>query len=398
MKVITRTIWILSLISLFADIASEMLYPVMPVYLKSIGFSVLLIGILEGVAEATAGFSKGYFGKLSDALGKRIPFIRGGYLMSAISKPMMGIFIYPYWIFLSRTMDRMGKGLRTSARDAMLSDESTLENKGKVFGFHRSMDTFGAVIGPIGALIFLYFNPGSYRMMFFIAFIPGLIGVLLTLLLKEKEIPGTANITWDKKKSFFSFLLYWKSSTPEYKKITIGFFAFALINSSDIFLLLMIKMITGSDEKVILLYILYNLVYALSSFPMGIVADKIGFRKSFIIGLFIFAIVYSGMALKPDLIIIFALFFLYGIYASATESISKAWISNIADKKEVATAIGFYNGLNSICYLIASSLAGFLWYSFNPEMMFIFSSAGAVIIAIYFIMNKFNPTERLEVR
>ena len=139
----------------------------MPVYLKSIGFSVVLIGILEGVAEATAGLSKGYFGKLSDLSGKRVPFVRLGYAFSALSKPMMAIFIYPLWIFFARTIDRFGKGIRTGARDAMLSDEATPQTKGKVFGFHRSMDTVGAVIGPSLALLYLYFHPQDYKNTFF---------------------------------------------------------------------------------------------------------------------------------------------------------------------------------------------------------------------------------------
>src|SRR6476659_6883211 len=142
-KRITRTVWILSFISLLTDVASEMLYPVMPIYLKSIGFSVLLIGILEGIAEATAGLSKGYFGKLSDHVGRRAPFIRLGYTLSALSKPMMAAFVYPVWIFLARTIDRLGKGIRTGARDALLSDEASAATKARVFGFHRSMDTAG---------------------------------------------------------------------------------------------------------------------------------------------------------------------------------------------------------------------------------------------------------------
>ncbi len=133
----------------------------MPVYLKSIGFSVVLIGILEGVAEATAGLSKGYFGKRSDASGKRVPFVQAGYTLSAISKPMLAFFVYPLWIFFSRTIDRLGKGLRTGARDAILSDEAVAETKGKVFGFHRSMDTMGAVLGPLFALIYLILSPGK---------------------------------------------------------------------------------------------------------------------------------------------------------------------------------------------------------------------------------------------
>src|SRR3954464_11178614 len=141
MRVLNRTVWILSLVSLFADIASEMLYPVIPVYLKEIGFSVLLIGILEGVANFTSGLSKGYFGKMSDEKGLRLPFVKTGYLLSAISKPMMAFFIYPLWIFFARTIDRLGKGLRTAARDALLSQNATPETKARVFGFHRAMDT-----------------------------------------------------------------------------------------------------------------------------------------------------------------------------------------------------------------------------------------------------------------
>src|SRR4249919_1630514 len=160
MKYLTRTIWILSLISLLTDVASEMLYPIMPIYLKSIGFSVLLIGILEGIAEATAGLSKGYFGKLSDNSRKRVPFVQLGYALSALSKPMMAVFVYPAWIFLARTVDRLGKGIRTGARDALLSDEATPATKGRVFGFHRSMDTLGAVAGPALALLYLHFYPG----------------------------------------------------------------------------------------------------------------------------------------------------------------------------------------------------------------------------------------------
>ena len=187
MRLINRTVVILSVVSLFADIASEMIYPVVPVYLKEIGFSVLLIGILEGVAEFTSGISKGYFGKLSDEKGVRLPFIKAGYFFSAISKPMMAILVYPLWIFFARTIDRFGKGLRTAARDALLSQQSTKETKASVFGFHRAMDTVGAAIGPIIALVFLYFFPKKYSSLFYFAFIPGIIAVLLIFLLKEKK-------------------------------------------------------------------------------------------------------------------------------------------------------------------------------------------------------------------
>ncbi len=357
----------------------------MPIYLKSIGFSVLLIGVLEGLAEATAGLSKGYFGKLSDLSGKRVPFVRAGYMLSSISKPMMGILIYPVWIFLARTIDRLGKGIRTSARDAILSEETTPENKGKVFGFHRAMDTFGAVLGPVFALIYLYYYPENYRTLFFIAFIPAVTGVLFTFLLRDKGT-ATQNITAGGK-NFFSFLNYWKDSDAKYKKLVTGLFLFTLLNSSDIFLLLMVKNLGFTDDKVIFVYIFYNLIYALSSFPIGILADKIGFKNNFIIGLVLFAFVYGSMALNPGIGFLLFLFFCYGLYASSTEGVSKAWITNISKKKDTATALGFYSGLNSLFSLIASSLAGWLWFSFNPKVMFIFSSAGTIIVIFYFIFN-----------
>ncbi|MFZ1847567.1 MAG: MFS transporter [Saprospiraceae bacterium] len=382
MKYITRTVWVLSLVSLFTDAASEMLYPIMPIYLKSIGFSIVLIGILEGFAEATAGFSKGYFGKLSDNAGKRIPFVQIGYAFSAISKPMMAIFIYPIWIFFARTIDRFGKGIRTGARDALLSDEATSETKGQVFGFHRSMDTLGAVIGPSLALIYLYFYPQDYKTLFFIAFIPGLLAVLASFFLKEKvrNVVKPKSIT-----PFFSFLNYWKVCPPEYRKLVIGLLAFTLFNSSDIFLLLKAKQSGLNDTMVIGVYIFYNLIYALFAFPIGIIADKVGLKNIFVIGLILFSLVYLGMSANTNLYLFFVLFFLYGIYASATEGISKAWISNITDKKDTATAIGTFSGLQSICAMIASSLAGIIWFKFGGAITFLITAIATIFVVLYIL-------------
>lgn len=360
--------------------ASEMLYPIMPIYLKEIGFSIFLIGILEGFVEAFAGLSKGYFGKLSDIKGKRVPFVQLGYSLSAISKPLLALFVYPVWIFFARTIDRLGKGIRTSARDALLSDEATVETKAKVFGFHRSMDTLGAVIGPLLALLYLYFYPKDYKTLFLIAFIPGVLAVFSSFLLKEKR-----NTEHNQKQTtnFFSFLNYWKESHPNYRKLVIGLLAFALINSSDVFLLLKVKQSGLDDTLVITLYIFYNLVYALSAFPLGILADKMGLKKIFISGLILFSVVYFGIAINNNLYMFFGLFFLYGLFAAATEGISKAWISNISNKKETATAIGTYTSLQSICSLIASSLTGFIWWKFGAVVAFSFIGTGTVLVIIY---------------
>jgi MFS family permease len=398
-RILTRTILLVSMVSLFTDIASEMLYPILPVYLKSIGFSVLLIGILEGMAEATAGVSKGYFGHLSDATGKRVPFIRFGYTLSALSKPMMAILTFPVWIFFARTVDRLGKGIRTSARDAMLSEETTKEHKGKVFGFHRSMDTLGAAIGPVVALIFLWFYPGNYFALFFIAFIPGLVAIGLTLFLHDKKVVsstvrGNETNQTDRfsRPGFFTFLGYWKRAPVTFRFLVAGLLVFTLFNSSDAFLLLALKEQGLSDTAMIGVYIFYNLVYAVFSYPIGILADRIGLKSMLISGLVVFAIVYSGMGFASSLPIFGVLFFLYGIYAASTEGISKALISNLAKKGETATALGFYNSFASICTLLASSLAGVIWYAFGPRPLFLVSGAGTMLVAVYlFVVLKKNP-------
>lgn len=382
MKYITRTIWILSVVSLLTDTASEMLYPIMPIYLKTIGFSILLIGILEGVAEATAGLSKGYFGKLSDTSGKRVPFVQIGYAFSAISKPMMAVFIYPLWIFFARTIDRFGKGIRTGARDAILSDEATAATKGKVFGFHRSMDTLGAAIGPSLALLYLYYYPQDYKTLFFIAFIPGLFAVLSSFYLKDKKaIEHKTKVSTP----FFSFLKYWKVSPTEYRKVIIGLLIFTLFNSSDVFLLLKAKQAGLDDTMIIGVYIFYNLIYALFAFPVGIIADNVGLKTIFVVGLSLFASVYFGMSVNTNLYFFFGLFFLYGIYASATEGISKAWISNITDKKDTATAIGTFSGLQSICTMLASALTGLIWFQFNATVALLTTATVTLFVVVYFL-------------
>jgi len=382
LKNISRAVWILSIVSLLTDTASEMLYPVMPIYLKSIGFSIVLIGILEGFAEATAGLSKGYFGKLSDLSGRRVPFVQIGYALSAVSKPIMAFFVFPLWIFFVRTLDRLGKGIRTGARDAILSGEATPETKGKVFGFHRSLDTLGAVIGPSLALLYLYYNPEDYKTLFFIAFVPGLLAVFASFYLKDKN---KSKITNKVKTSFFSFLKYWKESLPEYRKLVIGLLVFTVFNSSDVFLLLKAKQAGLDDTAIIGVYIFYNLIYALFAFPIGILADHIGLKSVFIMGLGLFSMVYFGISFNTNFYIFFGLFFLYGVYAAATEGIAKAWISNISDKKDTATAIGTYTGLQSICTMLASSMAGLIWYQFGAGVTFIVTAMGSIFVVIYFL-------------
>lgn len=367
------------MVSLLADIASELLYPVIPVYLKSIGFTVAGIGLLEGIAELTVGLSKGYFGKLSDERGVRLPFVKLGYLLSALSKPMMAMFTYPSWIFLSRTTDRLGKGVRTAARDALLSQQSTPATKARVFAFHRGWDTVGAVTGPILALVYLYYNPEAYKPLFFLAFIPGILSVALIFLLKEEKKP----VSTLGKGNFFSFLSYFKIASAEYKQLLIGLLIFALGNSSDLFLILRAREITGSDSITISAYIGYNIMYALSSYPMGVLADKWGTKKVFLAGLVLFIIVYTGFAITNTPMVIYCLFALYGIYAAATEGIAKAWISNLAHDKNTGAALGCFNSLQSIAAFSASLLAGLIWQWQGSEVVFITAAVLALVAFMY---------------
>jgi MFS family permease len=391
MRIITRTVLILSVISLFADIASEMLYPVIPIYLREINFTVFAIGLLEGFANFTSGISKGYFGKLSDEKGVRLPFVKLGYFFSAISKPMMAVFTIPLWIFFVRFLDRLGKGVRTAARDALLSQEATPATKARVFGFHRSMDTVGATIGPVIALLFIFFYPGEYKIFFFLAFIPGLISVLLIFLLKEKKHSASTLA----KGNFFSYLGYWKIASPEYKKLITGLAAFALFNSADIFLILKTQEVIGAngmnifnvhlsaEASAIAAYVFYNLIFAIGSYPLGALADRISLKKVFLAGLCLFAIVYGGFAITTSSTVIFILFFLYGVYAAATEGIIKAWITNMAHQQNTATAVGFYESCQSICTLFASIIAGFIWNFYGSQFTFLITSAVTVLIIIY---------------
>lgn len=380
-KIINRTVLLLSLVSLFADVASEMLYPVIPIYLKEIGFTVLLIGILEGIANFTSALTKGYFGKRSDEKGLRLPFIKWGYLLSALSKPAMAAFTYPLWIFFARTTDRLGKGLRTAARDALLSQNATPQTKARVFGFHRSMDTLGAAIGPALALLFLWAFPKNYTLLFLLAGIPGLLSVALVFFLEEEKKPSSTL----GKGGFFSFFRYWKIASPPYKKLVIGLLVFALFNSADIFLLLKTKEITGDDKLTIGAYVLYNLVFALAAYPAGALADKIGFKKVFVSGLLLFALVYFLFATTASVSIIYAAFVLYGIYAAAMEGVAKAWITNLSQGENTATAIGFYTSCESVCTLFASILAGWLWGAFSSDTTFLTTAVAALLVSAYFI-------------
>jgi MFS family permease len=258
-----------------------------------------------------------------------------------------------------------------------LSDEATPETKGAVFGFHRSFDTLGAFIGPIAALIFLKYHPGEYRKLFLYCLIPAFFVIFSLFLIKEKKSAGkqeTGNL-------FFSSLKYWTVATSEYKSLLSILLLFTLVNSSDMFLLLKIKENGVSDVGTIGFYIFYNFVYAASSYRMGVLSDSWGRKKVFITGLICFAITYAGISFNTNTYVYYFLFLFYGIFAASTEGVSKAWISSLCKKEDLATAIGFLATSQSLMTLVASLFAGIMWAVLGSGWVFMISSIVSIAVA-----------------
>jgi MFS family permease len=372
---ISKQVIILGMVSLFTDIASEMLYPITPIFLTAVlGSSMAVVGMIEGIAEVTAGLLKGYFGNLSDKLGKRSVFIVIGYGISALAKPLPGIFQNIPTVLLSRVSDRVGKGVRTAPRDALLASYSD-GNSGAVFGFHRAMDTLGAAIGPVVALILLNFYPNNFQLIFLVAFVPSVIAVFFTLLVKDRS-------TSAKIKTKKNYIEFWKTAPAEYKKVIVLITLFSLVNSSDVFLILKSKDVSHSSSLAIFGYVFYNIIYAAASYPLGGLSDKYGKRNIFASGLLVFSIVYIGFAFIKNIDFIWLLFALYGIYAASTEGVSKAWISDLIPNELRGSAIGLITMLSSFAIMLGSFLTGILWDQFGSQVPFLLSAIVSLIIAV----------------
>ncbi|HOJ08550.1 MAG: MFS transporter [Ignavibacteriales bacterium] len=383
MKVkISKQVFILGMVSLFTDIASEMLYPVTPIFLTVVlGSSMAVVGLIEGIAEVTSGLLKGYFGNLSDKLGKRSIFVVFGYGISALAKSLPGIFQNIPVVLTSRVSDRIGKGIRTAPRDALLASYSN-GNSGAVFGFHRALDTLGAAIGPVLALVLLNFYPNNFQLIFLAAFVPSVIAVVFTLFVKDNDASSN-------EKSKKNYLEFWKSAPNQYKQVLVLITIFSLVNSSDVFLILKSQNITQSSSLAIFGYVFYNIIYAIFSYPLGGLADKYGKQKVFSFGLMIFSAVYFGFAFLSDINLIWILFALYGIYAASTEGVSKAWISDLIPSEQRGSAIGLLTMLSSFSVMLGSFLTGILWDRFGSSFPFLLSAISSLLIAMIIHFKKY---------
>lgn len=374
---ISRNVIILGLVSLFQDLSSEMLYPVVPMFLATVlGAPMTVIGLIEGFAEFTAAILKAVFGRLSDRFQRRRTFISAGYGLSAMSRPLLLLANSWGFVLASRLLDRLGKGVRTSPRDALLAASAPAEQRGKVFGLHRAMDTIGAVIGPLLAIWLLAITGDDYRFVFLIAVIPTVLAFLLTFLVKEVKTKIAANQLTD----------YWSLVTTHMSPAFWKFMAINLIfyigNSSDVFLILRAKDLGLSPQLAILAYVVYNSAYALLATPAGMLSDRLGRRRVMQVGFLLFAGVYAGFALIQSTFLIWPLFALYGFYAAMTEGVSKAAIADLVAPEHRGSAIGFFYLLTGLAALIASSFAGWLWNAFGAAVALGFSATLATFAAL----------------
>lgn len=395
----------LGLVSFFADVASEMLYPLIPVFLTAVlGAPVAVVGVIEGCAEATASILKSVSGALSDRSRKRIPWVFGGYGLSAVSKPLMALAQGWPLVLVARVSDRVGKGLRTSPRDALIADSTPADCRGRAFGWHRAMDTMGAVVGPLLALGLITLLGGgtsaNLRLILALAFIPGAIGALLVLTVREAPKPAAPKSAAPKPAAGEPAAAgMWRGFgdlPPAFRRYLLAWGVFALTNSSDVFLILKARQMGFGIAGVTGLYCLYNLVYAVSSPVFGHRSDTVGRRRVLIAGLAVFALVYLGFAAATKGWMLWGLFAIYGLYIAATEGVGKAAAVDLVPSHLRGTAVGVLGTVSGVATLVASSVAGVLWGVVGPWAAFVFGTAGAVLaIVLLMALHPFRHTDVL---
>ncbi len=386
-----RNVIALGLVSLFTDISSEMLYPIIPFFLReTLKAPMWALGIVEGAADGMSSLLRGLSGYLSDRFRKRKIFVVLGYGASALAKPVTALAQSWGFVLSTRLLDRFGKSIRTAPRDALISSQVDKEHRGYAFGFHRSMDTIGAVLGPALALLLVWVFGFQYRSMFTLALIPAGIGVLIALVLvKEARDPQL-----EKKSRVHVPVKQWLS--PSLFKFFIVTGLFALANSSNTFIVLRAKDLFSShaDALAIMGYIVFNLSFALLATPMGILSDRLGRKKVIVAGFFTYALVYGALAFFATSYTIWTIFFVYGIYESLTHGVTKALVSDLAPAQFRGTALGAANAIEGLGTLAAGIMTGLLWQIYGPTTAFCVEAGIAVLAAVLFMAFRFQPDER----
>jgi MFS family permease len=374
---------IMGLASFFTDISSEMVYPLIPLYLTSaLGASPAIVGIIEGLAESVASLLRVFSGVWSDRLGHRKPLTILGYSGSVIGKLLLYLSLTWPMVLLGRFVDRFGKGIRTAPRDALIAESADADRRGNAFGLHRAMDSAGASLGVIISYLLFVSLHDSYKNVFLLSLIPAVLGALVLFFVREKRrAPGVTPTTKVREAWWRGLSGRWHALDTRLKLFLLIVFVFTLGNSSNQFLLLRAQNRGYSAATVILMYLVFNLVYALISWPAGRLSDKVGRKPLLVTGYLTYGLVYLGFAVLTSGAL-WGLFAVYGVYIALTEGVEKALVSDLAPKDLRATMIGLHATVTGIGLLPASVLAGFLWNAIGPAAPFYFGGVMGALAAL----------------
>ncbi|VUT27496.1 MAG: multidrug resistance protein D [Candidatus Syntrophoarchaeum sp. GoM_oil] len=392
MKGITRNVLLLGLVSLFTDLSSQMVFPLIPLFLTTVlGTGAFAVGIVEGAAEATASLLKVVSGYWSDKIKRRKPFILVGYTLSTITKPLFAFASIWTSVLLIRVVERVGKGLRTAPRDALVAESSDESTRGVAYGFHRSMDGVGSVIGAVIAFILLFYG-WRYQDIFLLALIPGIVSVSVILLLKERaRTPSRPELDTAETSIKVSFgKLDWNL-----KLLIIASSIFALGHFGYAFFLLRAKNIGLGDETAILLYILFYIVYTLSSIPSGALSDKIGRKPILVGGYILFGLISIGLMFASSLSGIIPLFAIYGLCYAMIDGVQRAFVVDLAPEDLKATALGAFHTSIGLVALPGGLIAGLLWDVISPEATFVYAVilTVAALVLVVFVGEKYPKNQ-----
>jgi len=370
---ISKNVKFLGTTSLFTDFASEMIFPILPIFLTvTLGAPVAIVGLIEGLAESTASILKTFSGFISDKLRMRKALVIKGYTLSALTKPILALSVIWPHVLIARFLDRVGKGIREAPRDALIAASNSHE-RGRFFGFHRALDTSGAMLGNLAAFLLLSkFVAADFRTIFWIALIPALLSVFFLFPVKESR-PRKV-----KEKIKFSF----KPFSKRYKKFVAIATLFYLGNFSYAFFILKAADLGVIIAFIPLVYLAYNVFYAAFSYPVGVLSDKIGRRNVLASGYFAFFILTTLFAFTTQQYFVWLLFPLYGIYKAITDGVSRAFAADLSPGRLKATGLGLYQTSIGLAILPASLIAGFLWDIVGSQATFLFASALSLLATI----------------
>jgi MFS family permease len=378
---------LLAFASLFADISTEMLYPILPIYLtQNLKAGGSIVGIIEGIAEATQNIIQGLSGYLSDKWQRRKPIALFGYILAAISKPLMGIATVWQGVLGARISDRLGSGTRSAPRDALIASSVAEKDKGKAFGLEGIGDNMGAFLGPLITVLLFFTLQVNIRYIFYLAIIPGLFAVLMILLVKEKRTDSKAKSKLD---------IHIKIFPKAYWKYLFVIALFGIGNSSNSFLILQIKDEGLSLMNTVLVYAMFNLVAALISYPAGSLSDKFGRKHLLLISFIIFLISYTGFAFISNLFLLGILFVFYGLFQGIFRSAGKTFAADFVPANLRASSIGWYSTTVGLAGLVASIVAGELWDKVSHAAVFIYGaifSITGIVALLILIPGKQTPT------